>query len=135
MRCRELEITRSIGSVGGCFDNGMMESFFSSLEAEVLDRYRFETRNGARREIFSWIERGITPPSSQRTGIIFPLESSNGVPVRNMPYASPASVGDCCGEDGQTETKIGEEVIHSSRSKSDLCTETGQSHAAHVPSS
>ena len=55
-RCRELGITRSMGSVGDCFDNAMMESFFSSLEAEVLDRYRFETRREARREIFSWIE-------------------------------------------------------------------------------
>ena len=39
-----------------CFDNAMMESFFSSLEAEVLDRYRFRTREEARGEIFSWIE-------------------------------------------------------------------------------
>jgi putative transposase len=55
-RCRELGITRSMGSVGDCFDNAMMESFFSSLEAEVLDRHRFQTRYEARREIFSWIE-------------------------------------------------------------------------------
>jgi putative transposase len=55
-RCRELGITRSMGSVGDCFDNSMMESFFSSLEAEVLDRYRFQTRHEARTEIFSWIE-------------------------------------------------------------------------------
>ena len=55
-RCRELGITRSMGSIGDCFDNAMMESFFSSLEAEVLDRYRFTTREEARIEIFSWIE-------------------------------------------------------------------------------
>ena len=36
--------------------NAMMESFFSSLEAEVLDRYRFPTRGEARSEIFSWLE-------------------------------------------------------------------------------
>jgi putative transposase len=55
-RCGELGITRSMGSVGDCFDNAMMESFFSSLEAEVLDRYRFTTREEARIEIFSWVE-------------------------------------------------------------------------------
>lgn len=55
-RCRELGIQLSMGSVGDCFDNAMMESFFSSLEAEVLDRYRFRTRDEARAEIFSWIE-------------------------------------------------------------------------------
>jgi putative transposase len=60
-RCRELGITRSMGSVGDCFDNAMMESFFSSLEAEVLDRYRFRTREEARGEIFSWIEGWYNP--------------------------------------------------------------------------
>jgi putative transposase len=55
-RCGELAITMSMGSVGDCFDNAMMESFFSGLEAEVLDRYRFRTREEARTGIFSWIE-------------------------------------------------------------------------------
>jgi putative transposase len=54
-RCRQLGITLSMGSVGDCYDNAMMESFFSSLEAEVLDRNRFRTREEARREIFSWL--------------------------------------------------------------------------------
>lgn len=52
-RCRELGITRSMGSVVDCFDNAMMESFFSSLEAEVLDRYRFRTRDEARGQIYN----------------------------------------------------------------------------------
>jgi transposase InsO family protein len=55
-RCTKLGIQMSMGSVGDCFDNAMMESFFSSLEAEVLDRNRFRTRQEARRAIFSWIE-------------------------------------------------------------------------------
>lgn len=54
-RCTQLGIQMSMGSVGDCFDNAMMESFFSSLEAEVLDRNRFTTREEARRAIFSWL--------------------------------------------------------------------------------
>ena len=54
-RCTQLGIQMSMGSVGDCFDNAMMESFFSSLEAEVLDRNRFETRQEARGEIFRWL--------------------------------------------------------------------------------
>ena len=54
-RCGQLGITRSMGSVGDCYDNAMMESFFSSLEAEVLDRNRFRTRQEARSTIFSWL--------------------------------------------------------------------------------
>src|SRR5439155_13046771 len=40
---------------GDCFDNAMMESFFSILEAEVLDINRFTTREEARRAVFSWL--------------------------------------------------------------------------------
>jgi hypothetical protein len=39
-RRTQLGIQMSMGTVGDCFDNAMMESFFSSLEAEVLDRNR-----------------------------------------------------------------------------------------------
>jgi putative transposase len=46
----------------------MMESFFSSLEAEVLDRYRFQTREEARREIFTWIE-GWYNPTRRHSGL------------------------------------------------------------------
>lgn len=54
-RCAQLGIRLSMGSVGDCYDNAMMESFFSSLEAEVLDRNRFTTREQARRQIFRWL--------------------------------------------------------------------------------
>lgn len=54
-RCTQLGVTLSMGSAGDCYDNAMMESFFSSLEAEVLDRNRFRTREEARRAIFSWM--------------------------------------------------------------------------------
>jgi len=55
-RCTELGVRPSMGSVGDCFDNAMAESFFSSLECEVLDRCRFRTREEARVAVFSWIE-------------------------------------------------------------------------------
>jgi putative transposase len=55
-RCTELGIRLSMGTVGDCYDNSMMESFFSSLEAEVLDRNSFQTRHEAYRVIFCWLE-------------------------------------------------------------------------------
>jgi transposase InsO family protein len=55
-RCTKLGIRPSMGSVGDCFDNAMAESFFATLECEVLDRNRFETRAEARSAIFCWIE-------------------------------------------------------------------------------
>ena len=49
-------VLASIGSVGDAFDNAMAESFFATLECEVLDRNNFHTREEARSAIFSWIE-------------------------------------------------------------------------------
>lgn len=55
-RCTLLGIRPSMGSVGDCFDNAMAESVFATLECEVLDRHDFQTREEARRAIFTWIE-------------------------------------------------------------------------------
>jgi transposase InsO family protein len=55
-RCTELGVRPSMGSVGDCFDNAMAESVFATLECEMLDRNHFQTRDEARRAIFTWIE-------------------------------------------------------------------------------
>ena len=60
-RCTELGVRPSMGSVGDCYDNALAESFFASLECEVLDRNRFGTRAAARAAIFSWIEGWYNP--------------------------------------------------------------------------
>ena len=45
-----------MGSVGDCFDNAMVESFFATLECELLARRRFRTHDEARTAVFDWIE-------------------------------------------------------------------------------
>jgi putative transposase len=60
-RCREAGVRPSMGSVGDCFDNAMCESFFATLECELLDREHFATRAEARRAIFSFIEGWYNP--------------------------------------------------------------------------
>jgi putative transposase len=55
-RCTQLGVRPSMGSVGDCFDNAMAESFFATLECEVLDRNTFQTRDEAHSAVFSWIE-------------------------------------------------------------------------------
>ncbi len=54
--CRAAGVERSMGSVGDCFDNAMAESFFATLECELIDRSVFENRNQARMAIFDYIE-------------------------------------------------------------------------------
>jgi len=49
-------MTASMGSRGDCFDNAMAESFFATLECELLTRKTFPTRNAARLALFDYIE-------------------------------------------------------------------------------
>jgi putative transposase len=54
-------IKSSMGSVGDAYDNAMAESFFSTRESELLARCGFESRDQARREVFSFIEGWYNP--------------------------------------------------------------------------
>ncbi len=40
-RCQEVGVRPSTGSAGDCYDNAMCESFFATLECELLNRRRF----------------------------------------------------------------------------------------------
>lgn len=55
-RCRQAGIRPSMGSVGDCYDNAMCESFFATLECELIDRSTFKTHDEARHAIFDFIE-------------------------------------------------------------------------------
>ena len=43
-RCREIGVVPSTGSAGDCFDNAMAESFFATLECELLEQRSFQTQ-------------------------------------------------------------------------------------------
>ena len=43
-RCQQAGVRPSMGSVGDCFDNAMAESFFATLECELLERRSFKTQ-------------------------------------------------------------------------------------------
>jgi putative transposase len=60
-RCREAGVRPSMGSVGDCFDNAMCESFFATLECELIDRRRFKTQIEARMATFDFIEGWYNP--------------------------------------------------------------------------
>ena len=60
-RCREAGVRPSMGSVGDAYDNAMAESFFATLECELLDRRRFRSQAEARMAVFEWIEGWYNP--------------------------------------------------------------------------
>jgi putative transposase len=61
LRCREAGVRPSMGSVGDCYDNAMCESFFATLECELLARRRFRSPVEARMAIFRYIEGWYNP--------------------------------------------------------------------------
>jgi putative transposase len=60
-RCREAGIAVSMGSVGDCYDNALAESFFATLECEVVARSRWRTHAEARMAVFAFIEAFYNP--------------------------------------------------------------------------
>ena len=61
LRCREAGVRPSMGSVGDAYDNALCESFFATLECELLDRQRFATPAAARLAVFDFIEGWYNP--------------------------------------------------------------------------
>ncbi len=50
-----------MGSIGDAFDNAMAESFFSTLQRELLDEHRWQTRRQLALAVFEWIEAWYNP--------------------------------------------------------------------------
>jgi len=80
---KQNQLTGSMGRVGACGDNAAMESFFSLLQKNVLDRQRWETREELRLAIVTWIERTYHRRRRQRAlGRLTPVEFELLEPVR-----------------------------------------------------
>src|SRR5262249_10049566 len=84
-RCREAGVRPSMGSVGDAYDNAMCESFFATLECELLDRCRFKTQTEARSAVFAFIE-GFYNPRRRHSSI----EYLSPVDYNHRTHAQPA---------------------------------------------
>jgi len=73
----DLEMRQSVGRTGQCWDNSVAESFFSTLKRELVSRYRFGDRTGARRAIFTWINRYNTRRLHSSLQYLPPIEWEN----------------------------------------------------------
>jgi len=60
-RCKEMGVRPSMGTVGDAYDNAMAESFFASLECELIARRSWKTKTDARLAVFTWIESWYNP--------------------------------------------------------------------------
>ncbi len=72
--CTALEIRQSMGRVGCALDNAVAESFFSTLEHELLSKHRFATRAEARRRVARWIDEWYNARRRHSTcGMLSPI--------------------------------------------------------------
>ena len=54
--CARHGVTQSMGRAGCAVDNAAAESFFSTLQHELISRCRWQTRDQARADIAAWID-------------------------------------------------------------------------------
>jgi putative transposase len=74
-RLRRAGLLGSMGTVGDALDNAVAESFFASLQCELLDRHHWPTRAGLARAMFHWIEAFYNPTRRHSTlGYLSPVE-------------------------------------------------------------
>lgn len=92
-RCRDAGVRPSMGSVGDCYDNAMCESFFATLECELIDRTRFIDRAVAELAAFDFIEGFYnTRRRHSALGYLAPVTFER----RHLTVASTGSLNGCC---------------------------------------
>ena len=89
LRCKEAGVRPSMGSVGDAYDNAMCESFFATLECELLDRRKFATKAEARMAVFQFIEGWYNPGRRHSAlGYMSPVNYEKAAQKR-LPSESP----------------------------------------------
>jgi len=74
-RLRRAGLLGSMGTVGDALDNAVAESFFASLQCELLDRHQWDTRTELARAMFHYIEAFYNPTRRHSTlGYLSPVD-------------------------------------------------------------
>jgi transposase InsO family protein len=85
-RARQSGLVPSMGSIGDCYDNAMIEAFWSRMQVELLNTRRWKTRVELANAIFEYIEifhnrRRRHSSLGMLTPIEFELKNNNTTPV------------------------------------------------------
>lgn len=125
-RCGEFGVRPSMGTVGDAYDNAMAESFFASLEHELLARRSFKSKAEAKTALFTYIEAwynlrrrhsGIDYLSPTK----FELKNANRFEQRVIHSPAPVS------SKGQRERGAMDNPAHIEIEASDTIIDTSQS--------
>ncbi len=90
LRCEKMGVRPSMGSVGDAYDNAMAESFFATLECELIDRRRFLDQTEARIAVFQFIEGWYNPRRRHSAlGYLSPINYERSHPPVAQIHNSP----------------------------------------------
>jgi putative transposase len=104
-RCTQMGVQPSVGSAGDAYDNAMAESFFASLECELLDRSSFHTQEEARLAVFEYIEGFYNPRRRHSSlGQRSPMQFERD--LRSEPAARMAHRPSARSSSGQTHLRL-----------------------------
>jgi putative transposase len=91
-----------MGSVGDAYDNAMCESFFATLECELLDRGRFKTQTEARSAVFAFIEGFYNPRRRHSSiGYLSPVDYEHRHHAATVDRDAPPACRRARGRQGQ----------------------------------
>lgn len=93
-RCKEMGVRPSMGTVGDAYDNAMAESFFASLECELINRRSWKTQAQARTALFTWIEGWYNPRRRHSSiGYLSPMnfERKHNEPTTHTEHGLPTA--------------------------------------------
>ncbi len=100
-RGAQMGVRPSMGSVGDAYDNAMAESFFASLECELIARRTWKSKAEAKTAVFTWIEGWYNPRRrhsalghqspinferrrNEKENIMQPARPENGLPTASV---------------------------------------------------
>jgi transposase InsO family protein len=80
-RVKASGLVPSMGGVGACYDNALIESFWSGMQVELLDRHRWRTRLELANAIFDYLEIVHNRQRRHISGMLSPIEFENRQPT------------------------------------------------------
>jgi putative transposase len=82
-RCKKMGVRPSMGTVGDAYDNAMAESFFATLECELIDRRSRQTKTEARLALFTFgrCHQALAPGHHAHEGSAAPRRATSRHPI------------------------------------------------------
>lgn len=98
-RARQSGLVPSMGSIGDCYDNAVIESFWGRMQTELLNRQRWKTRIELANAIFEYLEifhnrRRRHSALGMRTPIEYEMMQSSIPPVAEVPQRDSTKPGE-----------------------------------------